>query len=89
MIDTEGNNSFATVEIGGLLMSTNLWGVDLSRNDAYCSWTLAAGSQINDNAYEAPSEGESGPSIMSWRIQDTVFYSGCLLYTSPSPRDRG
>ena len=53
---------------------------------------LKANEEV-ENTLSYYQKGESGPADRPWVDVTSPFwamwYSGCLLYTSPSPRDRG
>ena len=65
-------------------------GVSVSRHVAACQQVLEdAGLSYNMHAYGTNIEGEwDGVFAAVKRCHEVVHQMGCLLYTSPSPRDR-
>ena len=75
----------------GVLFKTGVEiGVDVSREtleENYDAIILCTGAQ---NARDLPLEGRMGSGIhfaMDYLTEQTQYLNGCLLYTSPSPRD--
>ena len=58
------------------------------------SWSAASNGVLESRILRALGDAEITPLItddeIRWELEDSVEFSGvCLLYTSPSPRDRG
>lgn len=78
-INTEGNNSFDTAQVGDLFYATNFWNIDLSKNPlAKGEWTVPAGERISGDCYASPIAGSA---------DDTSQYKFC--YTIPPQVDHG
>jgi len=78
-INTDGNNSFDTAQVGDLFYATNFWNIDLSRNPlARGEWTVPAGNNISGDCYEQPVAGSA---------DDASHATFC--YTIPPQVDHG
>lgn len=78
-INTDGNNSFDTAQVGDLFYATNFWNINLSLNaGARGEWTVPAGANIRGDCYASPTVGS---------VDDTGQSTFC--YTIPPQVDHG
>ena len=78
-INTNGNNSFATAQVGDLFYATNFWNIDLSINPgARGEWIVPAGDNITGDCYASPADGS---------VDDTGRCTFC--YTIPPQVNHG